>query len=100
MLTPLEPRKVFMSVPDEEKSCSSCVYSSSVMAFNFKTKLNSQKTNYNMYFTGCLLTNNTADNLCDMTQAVVDGLTSPEYPNGTIHLKTDFETYMKQQLGK
>jgi uncharacterized protein YbjT (DUF2867 family) len=45
-------------------------------------------------------TNNTADNLCDMTQAVVDGLTSPEYPNSTIHLKTDFESYMKQLLGK
>ncbi len=43
-------------------------------------------------------TNNTADNLCDMTQAVVDGLTSPEYPNRTIHLKTDFESYIKQQL--
>jgi len=27
------------------------------MAFNFKTKLNSKKTNYNMYFTGCLLFN-------------------------------------------
>lgn len=43
-------------------------------------------------------TNNTADNLCDMTQAVVDGLTSPEYPNSTITLKTDFENYIKQQL--
>lgn len=45
-------------------------------------------------------TNNTADNLCDMTKAVVDGLTSPEYPNSTITLKTDFENYIKQQLGK
>lgn len=45
-------------------------------------------------------TNNTANNLCDMTQAVVDGLTSPEYPNSTITLKTDFENYIKQQLGK
>ena len=45
-------------------------------------------------------TNNTADNLCDMTKAVVDGLTSPEYPNSTIALKTDFENYIKQQLGK
>lgn len=45
-------------------------------------------------------TNNTANNLCDMTQAVVDGLTSPEYPTSTITLKTDFENYIKQQLGK
>lgn len=45
-------------------------------------------------------TNNTADNLCEMTQAVIDGLTSPEYPNSTMTLRTDFENYIKQQLGK
>lgn len=45
-------------------------------------------------------TNSTADNLSDMTQAVIDGIASPEYPDNTITLKTTFETYIKQQLGK
>jgi uncharacterized protein YbjT (DUF2867 family) len=45
-------------------------------------------------------TNNTADNLCDMTQAVIDGLTQPEFTDKTITLKTNFETYIKQQLEK
>ena len=43
-----------MSVSDVENSCSRSVYSSIVMAFNFKTKLLSLNNTYNMCFIGCL----------------------------------------------
>jgi uncharacterized protein YbjT (DUF2867 family) len=43
-------------------------------------------------------TDNTANNLIDMTQAVIDGLTVPEFPNETIILKTTISEYLKQQL--
>lgn len=36
-------------------------------------------------------TTNTAENLCDMTHSVINGLISPEFPENTITLKTDFE---------
>lgn len=45
-------------------------------------------------------TENTANNLIDMTQAVIDGLTIPEFPNETIELKTTIDNYLKEQLGK
>lgn len=40
-------------------------------------------------------TENTADNLMDMTQAVIDNLTVPEYPNKTIKLPTTLEDYLR-----
>lgn len=45
-------------------------------------------------------TDNTADNLIDMTQAVIDGLTVPEFPDKITTLKTTIEQYLKQQLEK
>ncbi len=45
-------------------------------------------------------TENAANNLIDMTQAVIDGLTIPEFPNETIELKTTIDNYLKTQLGK
>ncbi len=45
-------------------------------------------------------TENTANNLIDMTQAVIDGLTIPEFPNEIIKLKTTFDNYLKEQLRK
>jgi uncharacterized protein YbjT (DUF2867 family) len=45
-------------------------------------------------------TDNTADNLIDMTQAVIDGLTVPEFPDKITILKTTIEQYLKQQLEK
>src|SRR5574344_234786 len=47
-----------MSVDDDKKSCSSCSYSSSVMAFNVKTKLKRPNKGYNMGFIGCLRLDN------------------------------------------
>ncbi len=79
----LDVAKTFSKVLDKE------VYTQSITSDKWKETLLSVG-----------FTNNTADNLCDMTQAVVDGLTSPEYPNSTIILKTDFENYIKQQLNK
>lgn len=82
-------------------------YSSSDIAETFSTIFNkdvslqsitSDKWKETLLSVG--FTSNTADNLCDMTQSVIDGLASPEYPNSTIPLKTDFKNYIKQQLGK
>ena len=43
-------------------------------------------------------TENTATNLSDMTQAVIDGKTIPERPNDIIKLPTTLEKYMIEQL--
>ena len=45
-------------------------------------------------------TEHTANNMVDMTQAVIDGLTVPEFPNETIALKTTIDNYLKGQLRK
>jgi uncharacterized protein YbjT (DUF2867 family) len=45
-------------------------------------------------------TENTAANLSDMTQAVIDNKTVPEHPNETIILPTTLEKYMEEQLKK
>jgi uncharacterized protein YbjT (DUF2867 family) len=44
-------------------------------------------------------TSNSADNLIDMTQAVVDGFTIPEFPSKTISLKTTIDDYLRQKMG-
>lgn len=44
-------------------------------------------------------TSNSADNLIDMTQAVVDGFTTPEFPSKTISLKTTIDDYLRQEMG-
>lgn len=43
-------------------------------------------------------TDNTATNLSDMTQAVIDNITVPERPNDTIKLPTNLEKYIDDQL--
>lgn len=43
-------------------------------------------------------TDNTATNLSDMTQAVIDNITVPERPNDTIKLPTTLEKYIDDQL--
>lgn len=43
-------------------------------------------------------TENTATNLSDMTQAVIDNKTIPEYPNNTIKFPTTLEEYLDGQL--
>lgn len=43
-------------------------------------------------------TKNTAANLSDMTQAVIDSKAVPERPNDTIKLPTTLENYMEEQL--
>lgn len=43
-------------------------------------------------------TENTANNLSDMTQAVIDNKTIPERPNDTIKLPTTLEKYLEEQL--
>lgn len=43
-------------------------------------------------------TENTATNLSDMTQAVIDNKTVPERPNDTIKLPTTLEKYIDEQL--
>lgn len=43
-------------------------------------------------------TDNTATNLSDMTQAVIDNKTIPERPNNTVKLPTTLEAYLKEQL--
>ncbi|SKB44658.1 Uncharacterized conserved protein YbjT, contains NAD(P)-binding and DUF2867 domains [Parapedobacter luteus] len=45
-------------------------------------------------------TENTANNLSDMTQAVIDNKTVPERPNDTIKLPTTLEKYLDVQLNK
>ncbi|WP_118194703.1 NmrA family NAD(P)-binding protein [Albibacterium indicum] len=45
-------------------------------------------------------TENTANNLSDMTQAVIDNKTIPERPNDTIKLPTTLEKYIDEQLKK
>ena len=45
-------------------------------------------------------TENTATNLSDMTQAVIDNKTVPERPNDTIKLPTTLEKYIDEQLNK
>lgn len=45
-------------------------------------------------------TENTAINLSDMTQAVIDDRTVPERPNDIITLSTTLEEYMNRQLNK
>lgn len=45
-------------------------------------------------------TENTANNLSDMTQAVIDNKTIPERPNDTIKLPTTLEKYLGEQLKK
>lgn len=45
-------------------------------------------------------TENTATNLSDMTQAVIDNKTIPERPNNTIRLLTTLEKYLEEQLKK
>jgi len=45
-------------------------------------------------------TENTANNLADMTQAVIDNKTVPERPNDTIKLPTTLEKYLDEQLNK
>src|SRR5690606_9070092 len=45
-------------------------------------------------------TDNTATNLSDMTQAVIDNKTIPERPNDTIKLSTTLEKYLEEQLEK
>mgnify|MGYP002777394306 CR=1 FL=1 len=45
-------------------------------------------------------TENTANNLSDMTQAVIDNKTVPQRPNYTIKLATTLEKYLEQQLNK
>lgn len=45
-------------------------------------------------------TANTATNLSDMTQAVIDGRTVPERPNDIVKLPTTLEKYMVEQLKK
>ncbi len=45
-------------------------------------------------------TENTAKNLSDMTQAVIDNKIVPERPNNVITLPTTLEKYMKEQLKK
>lgn len=43
-------------------------------------------------------TDNTASNLVDMTQAVINGKIVPEYPSDTIKLPTSLEKYVEDQL--
>lgn len=43
-------------------------------------------------------TENTANNLCDMTQAVIDNKTVPEHPNRSIRLPTTLEKYFGELL--
>lgn len=43
-------------------------------------------------------TENTAMNLCDMTQAVIDNRAVPERPNDTVKLPTTLEEYIHEQL--
>src|SRR5690554_2833160 len=43
-------------------------------------------------------TENTANNLSDMTQAVIDNKTIPERPNSSIKLPTTLEKYFEEQL--
>ena len=45
-------------------------------------------------------TDNTATNLSDMTQAVIDNKTVPERPSETIKLSTTLEKYLTEILGK
>lgn len=45
-------------------------------------------------------TDNTAANLSDMTQAVVDGTLVPEWPGKVVKLDTSLEQYMEEQLKK
>lgn len=45
-------------------------------------------------------TENTENNLSDMTQAVIDNKTIPERPNDTIKLPTTLEKYIDEQLKK
>ncbi len=43
-------------------------------------------------------TDNTAKNLSDMTQAVIDNRAVPEYPQNTVKLSTTLEKYIGEQL--
>ncbi|WP_439487864.1 NmrA family NAD(P)-binding protein [Algoriphagus sp.] len=43
-------------------------------------------------------TENSADNLSDMTQAVIDNKTVPEYPEHAVKLPTTLNTYLEGQL--
>lgn len=43
-------------------------------------------------------TDNTASNLLDMTQAVIDGKLVPEWPDKAIKLQTSLSKYMEEQL--
>lgn len=45
-------------------------------------------------------TENTATNLADMTQAVIDNIVIPERPNDTIKLPATLEKYIDEQLNK
>lgn len=45
-------------------------------------------------------TDNTAENLSDMTQAVIDGKLVPEWPGKVVKLNTSLEQYMEEQLKK
>jgi uncharacterized protein YbjT (DUF2867 family) len=45
-------------------------------------------------------TDNTAANLSDMTQAVIDGKLVPEWPGKVVKLNTSLERYMEEQLKK
>lgn len=45
-------------------------------------------------------TENTATNLSDMTQAVIDHMAVPEHPNKIIKLPTALEQYMEEQVKK
>ncbi len=43
-------------------------------------------------------TENTANNLINMTQAVIDGIVIPEFPSKTIKLKTTIDNYLMEQF--
>ncbi|MFD2034524.1 hypothetical protein ACFSKL_06980 [Belliella marina] len=45
-------------------------------------------------------TENTAANLSDMTQAVIDNKAVPEQPNNTVKLPTTLEKYLEEELNR
>ncbi len=77
-------------------------YSSLDVANSFSKLLNKNvsvqsipKDKWNETLLSVGFTKNTATNLSDMTQAVIDNLTVPEYPANTIKLPTTLEDYFQ-----
>jgi uncharacterized protein YbjT (DUF2867 family) len=81
-------------------------YSSIEVASAFSKILNKKiavqtipKENWKETLLSAGFTENTASNLADMTQAVIDHKTNPERPNDTIKLPTSLQNYLQEQIG-